>query len=80
MAYVARSKWHQDQRDIALAGGKPSDKEPEWGLNGKSGPTHNSQDQMSYEELKAHYAERKRRRPKSIAEMRERGVLKGVSE
>lgn len=80
MAFVARSKWRQDQRDIALAGGKPSENEPDWGLSRKAEAPANPQDSMSYEELQKHYAERKARRPKNLAEMRARGVLKGVSE
>lgn len=80
MAFVARSKWRQDQRDIALAGGKPSEKEPDWGLEPKTKAPENPQDSMSYEELQAHYAARKNRKPKDIAALRERGTLKGVSE
>jgi len=82
MAFVARSKWRQDQRDIALAGGKPDTNEPDWGLDKPShaAASSNPQDSMSFEELKSHYAERKKLRPKSLAEMRARGVLKGVSE
>lgn len=80
MAFIARSKWRQDQRDIALAGGKPSEKEPDWGLDEKTKPIVNPQDSMSYEELQAHYAARKARRPKNLAEMRERGTVTGASE
>lgn len=80
MRYVARSKWRQDQRDIALAGGKPETKEPDWELDTKEAAPTNPQDSMSFEELQAHYAARKNRKPKDIAALRERGALKGVSE
>lgn len=80
MAYIARSRWHETQRDIALAGGTPDKNEPDWGLDRKSAPAANPQDDMSYDELKAHYAERKKNRPKNIAEMRARGTLRGVAE
>lgn len=81
MRFIARSKWREDQRALALAGCKPSESEPDWGLSSNKSQSveHNPQDDMSFEELQAHYAERKKRAPKTIAEMRERGTLRGVS-